>query len=156
MQLQCSVYPPLQRLTAELQQSSSERARMLVEADDLRHRVEQQGRRLKEAEAEKAALEAQLGSSTGQLRHAREKATETIKRCVHMYVRTYVCMYIVGARTQARYTYMLDSSRLYCASICRYICVYVGPLTFQCARISCHLHVVAYTCMHVLYSLRTV
>ena len=90
MQLQCSVYPSLQRLTAELQQSSSERARMLVEADDLRHRVEQQGRRLKEAEAEKAALEAQLGSSTGQLRQAREKATETIKRCVHTYVRTYV------------------------------------------------------------------
>ena len=140
MQLQCSVYPSLQRLTAELQQSSSERARMLVEADDLRHRVEQQGRRLKETEGEKAALEAQLGSSTGQLRHAREKATETIKRCVHMYVRTYVCTLWVHGYRQS--TCMLDSSCLYCASICRYVCVYVVPFVFT--RISCHLLVVVY------------
>ena len=85
---------------------------MLVEADGLWHRVEQQGRRLKETEGEKAALEAQLGSSTGQLRHAREKATETIKRCVHIYVHTHVCMYIVGARIQARYTYVYVGQQL--------------------------------------------
>ena len=91
--------PPLQQLTADLQHSSNERTRMLAEVDDLRQRVELQERRLKEVEGEKVALDTQLSSATGQLRHAREKATESIRRCVccggvlvHMYICMCVCM----------------------------------------------------------------
>ena len=87
--------PPLQQLTADLQHSSNERTRMLAEVDDLRQRVELQERRLKEVEGEKVALDTQLSSATGQLRHAREKATESIRRCVccgGVHVRTYVRM----------------------------------------------------------------
>ena len=87
--------PPLQQLTADLQHSSNERTRMLAEVDDLRQHVELQERRLKEVEGEKVALDTQLSSATGQLRHAREKATESIRRCVccgSVHVRTYVRM----------------------------------------------------------------
>ena len=90
--------PPLQQLTADLQHSSNERTCMLAEVDDLRQRVELQERRLKEVEGEKEALDAQLSSATGQLKHAREKASESIRRCVCCggcactYIRMYVCM----------------------------------------------------------------
>ena len=89
--------PPLQQLTADLQHSSNERTRMLAEVDDLRQRVELQERRLKEVEGEKEALDTQLRSATGQLKHAREKATESIRRCVccgGVHVRTYICAYV--------------------------------------------------------------
>ena len=88
---------PLQQLAADLQHSSNERTCMLAEVDDLRQRVELQERRLKEVEGEKVALDTQLSSATGQLKHAREKATESIRRCVccgSVHVRTYVCAYV--------------------------------------------------------------
>ena len=83
--------PPshLQQLTAELDQSSREQTRLSREADSLQQRVELQGRRLQEAEGQKAALETQLSNTTGQFRHAREKATESIKRFV-------VCVFVGG------------------------------------------------------------
>ena len=98
---------------------------MLTEVDDLRQRVELQERRLKEVEGEKVALDAQLSSATGQLRHAREKATESIRRCVccgGVHVRTYVCAYVckvyssqraVSAAHQSECTYVRMYVRMY-------------------------------------------
>ena len=98
---------------------------MLAEVDDLRQRVELQERRLKEVEGEKVALDTQLSSATGQLKYAREKATESIRRCVccgGVHVRTYICAYAckvyssqraVSAAHQSECTYMRMYVRMY-------------------------------------------
>ena len=54
---------PIQRLTSELDQSNSERHRLLRDADDLLQRAEVLGRNLQEVEGQKSALETQLSCS---------------------------------------------------------------------------------------------
>ena len=104
---------------------------MLADVDDLRQRVELQERRLKEVEGEKVALDAQLSSATGQLRHAREKATENIRRCVCWgggggactYIHTYVhaCMQGLFKSDRCQSMYV----RMYICTSSIYMCTYV-------------------------------
>ena len=127
-------HPPLQQLAADLQHSNNERTRMLAEVGDLRQRVELQERRLKEVEGEKVALDAQLSSATGQLRHAREKATENIRRCVcwggvHVYTYMHVCKVYSSQTDVNQCTYVGTSSIYVCTYVGTssiYVCTYVG------------------------------
>ena len=130
---------PLQQLTADLHHSCNERTRMLAEVDDLRQRVELQERRLKEVEGEKLALDTQLSSATGQLRHAREKATESIRRyvfCGGVHVRTYVCAYVCKVYSSQRAVSATHQSE------CTYVCTYMHT--------SCNFHVVVCACSPLL------
>ena len=119
---------------------------MLAEVDGLWQRVELQERRLKEVEGEKVALDAQLSSATGQLRHAREKATENIRRCVcrggggGVHVRTHVHACMQGLfksdRCQSMYVRMyIGTSSIYVCTppvifMLLYVHVRVSPTTY--------------------------
>ena len=112
---------PIQRLTSELDQSNSERHRLLREADGLLQRAEVLGRNLQEVEGQKSALETQLSSTTSQFKHAREKATESIKRCAHS-----VCVCVCV-----------------CMCVCMCVCVCV------CVCVVCYFPYSLYVCVHM-------